>query len=108
MTSGSAILSRDESELYIYNFFDGVDVYIFPDMSFLRTIKEERGKGYPRQMALTKGGTLLAQGSERGVVCLSNAHSGVRVRNLRHIGIRSYFRRKYMVGTRTSMILKST
>lgn len=68
--SGHTALSTDERHLLVDNLYDGVDIYTFPDFVLQNKLLESPKQGFTiiKQVAFVQGGTLVAHGTERGVI----------------------------------------
>ena len=71
------MLSSDEKLFLVYNLLDGVDVYEFPDMVILRTIRAPSSHRFIKQVCLAKDSTMVLQGSEMGRVFIADLKNGL-------------------------------
>lgn len=77
-------MAPDEKTFCVYNLFDGVDVYSFPDLVLQRSIKTPSSHHYVKQIVFAKDFTLLVQGSEIGKLYVADISTGAILEVLTH------------------------
>ncbi|KAF8585227.1 hypothetical protein K439DRAFT_1343858 [Ramaria rubella] len=81
---GHTALSPDGRHILIHNFRDGTDAYSIPNMFHFAVFHAPVSVSRPKQIVFASLGTLVVQGSDKGLVYISDFETAAPVQTLVH------------------------
>ena len=82
--SGFTAVSPDGRDFYVSNLHNGVDQYLLPDLTLVRSFPQPLKENIPLQVTTAFDGQVVIIGGDRGIVRVFNAATGNLVTALYH------------------------
>ena len=104
--SGFTTVSPDGRDFYVSNLHSGVDQYLLPDLTLVRSFPQPLKENIPLQVATAFDGQLVIIGGDRGIVRVFNAATGNLVTALYHDEKGQFFRQAYRIAKTQCQLLE--